>query len=186
MVGNASLALDFLINTLFGLYTGVVLLRLFMQRARVDFYNPLAQFVVKITAPLLRPLRRVIPGWKGWDFAALVLALVLAAANVALVAALFVPGGWMDPGHYLIYALLRLINIGIGLFFLTILAQALMSWFAHGYHPMMFALNAINAPIMDPARRLVPPLGGVDISPLLVLILLQVVNILLPLPGVFR
>lgn len=185
MYGNLTLALDFLINILFGAYIGVVLLRLLMQRARLDFYNPLAQFVVRLTSPLLTPLRRIIPGWRGWDVAALVLALVLALVNVGLIMALF---GTVQfaPLQLLLYGVLRLLNVWIELYFLTILAQALMSWFAQGYHPVMFALGGINAPLLTPARRLIPPLGGLDISPVLVLILLQVLNILLPLPGVFR
>lgn len=185
MYSNFTLALDFLINILFGAYIGIVLLRLLMQRARLDFYNPLAQFVVRLTGPLLKPLRRVIPGWHGWDIAALVLAAVLALVNVGLIMALFA-GLQFAPLQLLFYSLLRLLNVWIELYFLTILAQALMSWFAQGYHPVMFALAGINAPLLTPARRLVPPLGGLDISPVLVLILLQVLNILLPLPGVFR
>lgn len=186
MYGNLSLALDFLINILFGAYIGIVLLRLLMQRARLDFYNPLAQFVVRLTGPLLTPLRRVIPGWRGWDIAALVLALLLALVNVGLIMALFVGSTGFAPLQVLYYGVLRLLNVWIELYFLTILAQALMSWFAQGYHPVMFALAGINAPLLTPARRLIPPLGGLDISPVLVLILLQVLNILLPLPGVFR
>lgn len=184
MTGNTGLALHFLLNTLFGLYIGVVLLRFLLQLARTDFYNPLAQAVVRLTSPLLKPLRMIIPGWRGWDLAALVLAFLLALANVAAVWALWPTG--QAPVLLPLLALLRLAHVLLNLYTLTILVQALMSWFAPGYNPVMAAFGAVNAPLLGPVRRLIPPLGGLDLSPLFVLIGLQVLVILLPLPGVFR
>lgn len=184
MAGNTSLALHFLLSTLFSLYVGVVLLRFLMQLARADFYNPLSQAVVKLTNPLLRPLRSIIPGWRGWDLAALLLAWLLCLANVALVYALWPTGH--APVLLPLLAVLRLIHVLLNLYTLTILLHALMSWFSPGYHPVMHVLGSVNAPIMTPLRRLIPPLGGLDLTPLFALLALQVLNILLPLPGIFR
>lgn len=180
MNGRGILALVFLINVLFGLYTAAILLRFLLQRARADFYNPLVQAVVRITNPLLAPLRRLFPGWRGLDFAALLLALGLQLANVLLVLA--AAGLSAGPLQVLLWAVLKLVFVLVNLYFFTILAEAILSWTGSGWrHPLAAVLERLNAPLLAPARRLIPPLGGLDFSPLVAMILLQVVNILLPL-----
>lgn len=177
MGNNITLAGQFLINTLFGLYIGAVLLRFLLQAVRADYYNPLAQIVVKLTNPLLLPLRRIIPGWRKLDLAALVLAYLLALLNLALVVLLY--GAMPALLPWLLGGLLRLLLILLNLYTFTILIQALMSWLSPGYHPVMGALASVNEPLLRPVRRLIPPLGGLDLSPLFVLLGLQVVRILL-------
>ena len=180
MIGRTTLALVFLINTLFGLYTAAVMLRFLLQRARADFYNPLSQAIVKITNPLLLPLRRLIPGWHGLDFAALVLTSLLQLGNVLLVVWITaLPSG---PVAIAYWTLLKLAFVLVNLYFFTILVEAILSWTGSGrHHPMAGVLWSVNAPLLKPARRLIPPLGGLDFSPLAVMLLLQVINILLPL-----
>lgn len=182
MIATRSLiALVFVINTLMGLYTAAVLLRFLMQQVRADFYNPLAQTVMRLTNPLLLPLRRVIPPWKRIDLASLVLVVVLQFANVWLV--LFVSDSpymyaW---GSIVFWTVFKVVFILVNLYFFSVLLEALMSWFSQGRSPMDGVLRPLNAPLLRPARRILPPTSGLDFSPLLVMLVLQVINLLLPL-----
>jgi len=182
MIASRSVvALVFVINTLLGLYTAAVLLRFLMQQVRADFYNPLAQVVVKLTNPLLLPLRRMIPPWGKKDMAALVLIALVQFANVWLV--LFVSSSpytyaW---GSIVFWTVFKIIFILVNLYFFSILLEALMSWLGHGRSPIDGLLRPLNAPLLRPARRILPPTSGLDFSPLLVMLVLQVINLLLPL-----
>lgn len=185
MSGRGLYALVFLINTLFGLYTAAVILRFLLQWRRADFYNPICQAIVKITNPLLLPLRRIIPGWRGLDFAAVVLAVILQLINVALV--LVVVAGFPDFLDLAWWTVLKIVFLLVNLYFVTILVEAILSWTnASQRNPIAGLLWSINAPLLQPARKLIPPLGGLDLSPLVVLILLQAINILLPLQWPLR
>jgi YggT family protein len=185
MNGRGLYALVFLINTLFGLYTAAVILRFLLQWMRADFYNPVCQAIVKITNPLLLPLRRIFPGWRGMDFAAVVLVIILQLINVALVLVMVV--GFPEALDLVWWTALKVIFILVNLYFVTILVEAILSWTnASQRNPVASLLWSINAPLMRPVRKLIPPLGGLDLSPLVVLILLQVMNILLPLQWPLR
>jgi len=184
-VGNVTAALGFLANTLFGLYMGAVLLRVLLARARADFSNPLAQLTVKVTNPVLWPLRRVVPPIGRVDLAAFLLLAALAALNVGVDLLLIDRG--LDPLTFVWFALLRLATVVVGTFTVTILLEALMSWTGQGaYNPVARALAQVDAPVLRPFRRLIPPVGGFDLAPLFALIALQVVAILIPLDGWFR
>ncbi|MGH8363730.1 MAG: YggT family protein [Gammaproteobacteria bacterium] len=185
MIGRGTEALVFIINVVLGLYTAAVLLRFLLQWVRADFYNPICQAIVKLTNPLLLPLRRVVPGWRGLDFAAVVLAIIVQLVNVILVIALV--GIPLAMPWIIWWVFLKLVFVLVNLYFLTILVEAILSWMSTGpRHPMASLLWSLNAPLLRPARRLIPPIGGLDLSPLAVLILLQVINILLPLPWPLR
>ena len=180
MIASRSIiALVFVINTLLGLYTAAVLLRFLMQQVRADFYNPLAQAVVKLTNPLLLPLRRVVPAWGKLDMAALVLMLALQFANVWLV--MWVADMSYTWGYLVYWTVLKAIFILVNLYFFSILLEALMSWLGQGRGPLDGLLRPLNAPLLRPARRILPPTSGLDFSPLLVMLALQVINLLLPL-----
>ena len=182
MIASRSIiALVFVINTLLGLYTAAVMLRFLMQQVRADFYNPLAQAVVRITSPLLLPLRRVIPPWGKVDSAAVVLMILMQFANVWLV--LFVSDSpfmyaW---GSIVFWTVFKLIFILVNLYFFSILMEAVISWLGQGRSPLDGLLRPVNAPLLRPARRILPPTSGLDFSPLLVMLVLQVINLLLPL-----
>ncbi len=186
-MGALVTVLDFLLTTLFQLYIAVVLLRFLLQWARADFYNPLSQFVIKVTTPLVRPLRRLIPGFGGWDLATLVLAYLLTMLQVALVGtqiSQYTFPGLLD-GQSLnllgvaLLSLLDLFALTISLFLIAIIIQALSSWFNPGhYNPLTAVLYSVTDPLLRPARRLLPPISGIDLSPLLVLLALQVVKML--------
>ncbi|MGH8283853.1 MAG: YggT family protein [Gammaproteobacteria bacterium] len=185
MSGNGLNALVFLVNILFGLYTAAVMLRFLLQWVRADFYNPICQAIVKLTNPLLYPLRRIIPGWRGLDFAAVVLVIIIQVINVALILAMLrFP---LAPLSVAWWTLLKIIFVLVNLYFVTILVEALLSWTNQGQrNPVASLLWGVNAPLLQPIRKLIPLIGGLDLSPLVALILLQVISILLPLPAALR
>ena len=184
-MGNLTVAANFLINTLFGLYLGALWLRFVLARARADFGSPLAQLVVKVTNPVLWPLRRVVPPLGGLDLATFVLLGAVAAVNLLIDLALI--GRDFDPLALAWWTLLRVATVVVGTYTLTILLEALLSWTGQsGHNPVGRALALVDAPILKPFRRLIPPLGGFDLAPLFALIALQVLAILIPLDGWFR
>jgi YggT family protein len=181
MTFNAGNALVFLVDAVFGLYIAVLLLRYILQVVQADFYNPLSQFVWQATNPPVIPLQRIIPRWKRHDFAALVIAYLLAAVNIRLDLAL--SGFGLDIPHLLLWALLKLIGLACNLYFFSILIQAIMSWVSPGMPtPAQAVLWSINEPLLRPVRNVLPPIAGLDLSPLVVLIALQMLVRLLPVP----
>ncbi len=171
----------FLIHTLFGLYVLAVMLRLLLQWVKADFYNPVSQFVVKVTAPALRPLRRIIPGYAGIDLAAVFLMVMLKLIEWWLVLYL----GGLNPGlgGVLLLAIADLLGLLLNVFLIAILIQVILSWVSPGaYNPVVGLLYRLNEPLLAPARRLLPPISGMDLSPLLVLIGLQLLKLLLVAP----
>lgn len=185
MGGNAANALLFLLNTLFGLYLAIVLLRIHLQLVRADFFNPLAQFIWQATQPLLQWPSRYVPRWRHLDIAALLLLYVIAFINIRLDIAIM---GWsVSIGPSLYIAVLKLLILALNLYTFTILAQAIMSWLGPNVHgPATALLWNINEPFLRPVRRYLPPLGGIDLTPLLVILGLQVVARLIPLHYAFR
>ncbi|MCB2263713.1 MAG: YggT family protein [Candidatus Thiosymbion ectosymbiont of Robbea hypermnestra] len=172
--------LAFLVQVLFGFFAGVVLLRFLLQWVRADFYNPISQFVVRVTTPVLRPLRRVIPGYAGLDPAALVLAWLVKAGELGILALLLsLP---VNPLGALAWALPGLVDLTITLLIFGVLIRAILSWFnpgSYGGHPLADLLDSLTEPVMGPARRLLPPFGGLDLSPMLVMIGLILLKMLL-------
>lgn len=172
-------ALVFIANTVLGLYTAAVMLRFLMQQVRADFYNPLAQAMMKLTNPLLLPLRRLIHPWGRLDLAALVLVFLLQLGNVLLVTFLAnLPARYLSysPGYLLLWTFIKIVYILLNLYFLSILLEAALSWFGQGRNSMDGLLRPLNAPLLRPVRRVLPPLGGLDFSPLVILLLLQVID----------
>ena len=170
----------FLIQTLVGLFTAVVLLRFLLQWLRADFYNPVSQFVVKVTTPALRPLRRLIPGSAGLDVAALVLAWLAKGLELGIVALILYTQ--INPLGALAWALPKLVDLVINIFIFTIIVRVIMSWLnpdPYHSHPLTSLLDSLTEPIMRPARRLLPLIGGLDLSPVLVMIGLVLLKMLL-------
>ncbi len=171
-------ALALLINGLGTFYAGVVFTRFMLQLVRADFYNPFSQFMVKATNPLLVPLRRIIPGIKGLDVAALVLMLLVIALKIALLT--FVKYG-MVP-NVVIFAVLLVrdtASLLISYFSFMIVVMAISSWVnPGGYHPVTAVLYQICEPLLAPFRKIIPPMGGLDLTPMVVLLLLQAISAL--------
>jgi YggT family protein len=168
----------FLIQTLFGLYTLAVMLRFLLQLVRADFYNPISQFLVKATNPPLKLFRRIVPGLGGIDLASLVLAWLLKSIEILLV--LLVSGSAANLVGSLLWALPELLNLLINIFLVGIFIQVILSWVSPGnYNPAVGLLYSLTAPVMRPAQKILPPMGGIDLSPMLVLIALFLLKMVL-------
>ncbi|MDX1812253.1 MAG: YggT family protein [Gammaproteobacteria bacterium] len=177
----ASNAGTFLIETLGGLVLLVFMLRFLMQLVRADFHNPVSQFVVKMTNPVLRPLRRVIPGFGGIDMASVLILLVLQYAILFLIA--FMNGAYFPAVGMIVIAIAKLISLIITIFTFSILIQVILSWVNPGtYNPVTSLLYSLNEPILGRARRILPAIHGFDLSPIIAMIFLQLLNILLVAP----
>jgi YggT family protein len=179
-MGSAYLSnpIAFLINTLFGLYILTFMLRFLLQLVRADFYNPFSQFLVSVTNPLLVPARRIIPGFAGVDVASIVVMIILQMIAQSLV--ILVYGASFTVMTLLIMSVIQLISLVLNIFFITILIQVILSWVSPGsYNPMVGLLYSLNEPLLRPARRLIPPIGGMDLSPIAVIIFLQLLQMLI-------
>jgi len=170
-------AFYFLLDTVFNLYLMVVLLRIWLQASRADFYNPLSQFVVKATNPLLIPLRRMIPSIGKLDTGAVVLALVVSAGKMLLIQLLLL--GQFDVIGLITGAVLTTLKEAFSLLFWVLIIRAILSWFSQGRNPMELVLVQLTEPLLAPVRKIVPPIGGLDLSVLIVLVALQFLQILL-------
>lgn len=171
--------LGYLIQTVLSLYLLVMLLRFLLRAVQADFYNPVSQFVVKATNPALAPLRRLLPPVGRLDLAALVASVVLQALGIILILLL---NGIGLPGITLIIAwsAVGVVGLLINIYFFALLAMIILSWVAGGSrHPAILLIHQITEPVMAPVRRVLPPMGGIDFSPILVFVLINVVQIAL-------
>ncbi len=164
-------ALIFLINTAFSLYLMVVLLRIWLQWARADFYNPLSQFVVKATNPLIIPLRRILPSIGKIDTASVFLALVLVIAQSICLR--YLAFGQVFIVNLMIMTIPLLIREALTLFFWILIIRAIMSWFSQGNNPIEYLMHQLTEPVLRPVRRIIPPIAGLDLSVLIVIIALN-------------
>lgn len=177
-VANAG---TFLLDVAFGLYIGAVLLRLFLQWTRADFYNPLSQAIVRLTNPVLRPLRRHVPAIGRIDTASVLVILALELANLWL--KLLIAGLDGAIGGLLVLACADILAKACYLFTFAILALVVASWVAPGaYNPVLSLIDALTRPLLKPLRGLLPPLGGLDLSPMVALVLLQLAQMLVVAP----
>ncbi len=172
-------ALVFVVQALLGLYVLTYLLRFALQVVRAEFHNPLSQFIIRITNPLVLPLRRVVPGWRGFDLATFVAVLLLEALTIVI---LFTLVGLRlpDPLVFLKLLALRTLSDTVKLYFYAIIIVVIFSWIGQGnYNPAITALSRVTEPVLRPVRRILPTIGGLDLSPLIVLIGLQALLILI-------
>ena len=162
-MSQLSQALILVIQTLGSLYLLIVLLRFILQLVRADFYNPLSQFIVKATHPLLRPMRRVIPSMGSLDLSSLVLAIIVQMVLMALIL-LIAYGTTGNPLLLLVWALI---------------ISVILSWVAPGSHnPGAQLVSQICEPVLMPFRRLLPNLGGLDISPIFAFLAIKLLDML--------
>ncbi|ONH51819.1 YggT family protein [Pseudomonas cedrina] len=166
----------FIIQTLGSLYLLVVLMRFILQLVRANFYNPLCQFVVKATQPLLKPLRRIVPSMFGLDMSSLVLALLL---QILLFVVVLLLKGYL-PYTVLLFpwALIGIFSLFLKIIFWSMIISVILSWVAPGSRsPGAELVTQITEPVLAPFRRIIPNLGGLDISPIFLFILIQVLQI---------
>jgi YggT family protein len=183
---NVSGAFLFLVSTAFDIYLSIVMARFILQMVRADFYNPISQFIVKATSPILNPLRRIVPGFGGLDVASLVLFIALVVLKLVLYVYVFQAFGPISPLSFVILTLMSMANTIINFFLFVIFVAAILSWVAAaggGYNPLSDILHQIAEPVLGPARKIIPPMGGLDISPMLVMIALIFIKQLFGLSG---
>ena len=180
-MGYATNAGTFLIETLIGLVLMIVMLRFLLQVIRADFHNPVSQFIVKVTNPMVIPLRRFIPAVGGMDTSSLVVLFAIQYLELFLLTTM--AGGVFFPLGMVVIALGKLIGLAITVFTFSILIQVVISWVNPGvYNPVVGLLYQINEPVLGRARKILPPIHGFDLSPIVAMIILQLLSILLVAP----
>jgi YggT family protein len=170
-------AINYLLGFVFYTVLIILIMRVWLQLVKADFYNPVSQFIVKVSNPLVVPLRRVVPGFGGIDFATVLLAYLVATLKFVVIP--LINGGPIDIPTAMFLGLLYAIKETGMLLFIIMLVMAVMSWVVQGYNPTQVVLNQLTEPFLRPIRRFVPNIGGLDLSMLVAFLLLNVVNILL-------
>lgn len=168
----------FLIDTLFSLYILAIVLRFLFQWTRVDFYNPISQFLVKITHPPLKILRRFIPSVGKIDTSSIILALAL--QMLADFSILLLKGVMISIAALIIMSLTQLLTSIINIFVFAVFLRAILSWFdPANYNPASSILQKLTEPLLVMCRKIIPDLGGIDLSPLVALVFLQLAKMML-------
>ena len=169
----------FLVQTLGGVFLLIVLLRLLLQWSKADFYNPIVQTLVKITQPAIAPLQTLLPTIRHINLAVLVLAFLVQLLIMVAVLLLYGLNNLSPIVSLIIWSLLGLASQIIDIYFFAILITIILSWLTpHSFHPGTVLLRQLTEPVMKPARRLIPNLGGLDFSPILVFIVINLIDTL--------
>jgi YggT family protein len=178
-------SVQFLIDFVFNIYLMVVLLRLWLQFARADFYNPFSQFVVKATQPIVAPMRRILPSIGRLDTATLVLALLVAGLKIVAIN-LVLGGTGFDILSIIVASFLIVVKETLTLVMYVLILRAIMSWVSQGANPMELVLGQLTEPMLAPIRKRLPDMGGLDLSVMVVIVLLLFIQKLLgDLFGIF-
>lgn len=171
----------FLSQAILGFFLYLILLRFWMQWVHANFRNPIGQFVISLSNPVVLPLRRVLPSIASIDTATLVLAFIIAFIKTALI--VYFISGQLIIVPLLAYSLGEVIRCSIYLFFAAIIIQIIASWVnPYAHHPILSIARALAEPLLAPARRLIPAVAGIDFSPILVMLFLQLSLILIVAP----
>jgi len=178
MSSSVATAFSYLVSTLISLYVTAVMLRLLLQWVRADFYNPVCQFLVKVTNPVLVPLRRVIPSIGKLDTASVILMLVLEVISVWSLS-LMSPLEWA-PAQIFLFAVISLVAMLLWTYFILIIATVILSWVGQKFrHPIIPLVYQLTEPVLRPFRKIIPPISGIDLSPLLALIIIRFLLLLI-------
>jgi len=175
----------FLLNTVLGLFTIALLLRFYLQLTGAPYYNPVSQAVVSATNFLVRPVRRFTPSWRSLDLSTLVLAF--AAQLIVQLAQLWAEDYPLGLANFNVYlaifglVILSLFKLSVHIFVYAVIIQAIMSW-VNPHTGAADALNSLTAPLLNPVRRMMGNIGGLDLSPLIVFIVAQLLFMLLIAP----
>jgi YggT family protein len=177
-MANGANAFSYLVGTLLDLFITAVMLRLLLQWVRADFYNPVCQFLVKVTNPALLPLRRVIPAIGRLDTAALVLMLALEILGVWVVSR--IASSPLTPAHIVLFSITKLLATLLMTYFFLIIAAVILSWVGTNLrHPVIPLVYQLTEPVMRPIRKVIPPIAGIDLSPVFALIGIRFLLLLL-------
>ena len=178
MNASSANAFSYLVGTIIDLYVAAVLLRLLLQWVRADFYNPICQFLVKVTNPVLVPLRRVIPSIGRLDTASVVLMVLLEFVSVWIISQIGSTVAGLD--QILLFSLFKLVATLLWTWFFLIIAMVILSWFGGRIqHPIVPLIFQLTEPVMRPFRKIIPPIAGIDLSPLFALIAIRFLLLLL-------
>lgn len=169
--------INYLLKFFFDAVVMILILRVWLQLVKADFYNPLSQFIVKVSNPLVIPVRRIIPGLGGIDLATVLLALTFSVLEFIIIPML--NGGALDIVGALIVGSLALIKQVGFMLFIIMLIMAIMSWVVQGYNPTMMIFQQLTEPFLRPIRQVIPSIGGLDLSILVAFLLLNIINIFL-------
>ncbi len=168
-----------LVNAVAGFFLFIVVLRFLLQAVKADFYNPISQFVIKATNPLLIPIRKIVPGFGGFDVAALVLLVAIELAAIVL-SLLMLNYTQLPVSNILIWAVLGSVGLFLKLYFWGILIMIIASWIApQSQNPALLLIRQLVEPVMKPIRKMLPDMGGLDISPIVVFLGIQVLEVIL-------
>jgi YggT family protein len=178
MPANVSSAIVFIVNTITSLYLLLLLLRFWLPILRADFRNPLAQGILKLTSPLVIPLRKILPSFGLLDTATIVVAFVLQYLSILLL--LLIMGMGATFAAISITAIIKLVVLSVNLFVYAIFIRIILSWVAPGQHnPAIAIIATLTEPVLRPFRRIIPTMGGFDISPIFAIILLTALTIVI-------
>ena len=171
----------YLVSVLFDLYIYVVLVRLILQYQGANYYNPISQFILKLTEPVIKPLKKFIPGFKGVDLSIVVFAVVLVLVKVLLL--FLIKVGFPNIFGLLLFSLGDLLGKLVNIYFWAIIINAIMSWVPSlSSNPLSEVVALISEPVLRIPRRFIPPIGGFDLSPIAAIIILQLISIVLIAP----
>jgi YggT family protein len=155
----------------------IVIVRLWLQFARADFYNPFSQFTVKATQPIVGPLRRFIPSIGPLDTATLIFAVAITVAKITTYT-LIASSSVLPILTLLFAAVINLVYQGLWLIFIVLIIRAILSWVSQGSHPVEMVMGQLTEPLLRPIRKVLPAMGGLDLSVLVFILLLQfVINV---------
>ena len=175
---NPTGALIYLIGTVTDLYVTAILLRLLLQWVRADFYNPISQFLIKITNPVLVPARRIIPSIGKLDTASVVIMLLLELLQLAVIN--LIRHADYGPEYLFLFAIQKLLLTLLLTFFVLLIVRIIISWVAsQSRHPLIPLIHQLTEPVLRPFNKLIPPFSGIDLSPLFALIALRFLLLLL-------
>jgi YggT family protein len=175
---NPSGAVNYLVSTIIDLYIAAIMLRLLLQWVRADFYNPLCQFLVKVTNPVLVPARRIVPSVGRLDTASVVVMFLLELIQLVIISQLSQAG--FELQFMLLFSLRKLLVTLLMTYFVLIIARVIVSWIgSQSRHPLIPLIYQLTEPVLRPFSKLIPPIGGIDLSPLFALIALRFLLLLL-------
>ena len=157
-------------------YLTIIILRFLLRLADADFFNPITQFVVKATNPVVAPFQKAIPPFRKFDTATVVVAILFQALSYFVIIA--VAGQVVDPLTLLLWGAVKVLSVVVTLYFFAIIAMIVISWIAPGSaHPGIQMIRQITEPVMAPFRSILPPMGGLDLSPILVFLVLNMIRV---------
>lgn len=174
-------AATLLVHLVFGSYIFIFLLRFLLQKLNASWYNPISQLIIRLTEKPLKPIRKWIPGFKGFDFSIIALAAVLQIIEIILLMAI----QFAVMPHFfgiVITTIAKLLSKFLTIYIYAIIINAIASWFARSKHPILDVVQLITWPVLSRLHRFIPSISGIDISPIIALLLLTFLNLLLIQP----